>query len=59
MTERTDVRAALLGGKTFRSLSEQKLSPKMIRTGLVFDTAGALLIIGIVPVMVAITGIGR
>lgn len=28
MTERTDVRAALLGGKTFRSLSEQKLSPK-------------------------------
>lgn len=25
---RTDVRAALLGGKTFRSLSEQKLSPR-------------------------------
>lgn len=32
---------------------------RMIRTGLVFDIAGALLIIGIVPVMVAITGIGR
>ncbi|WP_224049500.1 DASS family sodium-coupled anion symporter [Arthrobacter sp. NicSoilB4] len=28
MSGRTDVRAALLGGKTFRSLSEQTLSPK-------------------------------
>ncbi|WP_426228643.1 SLC13 family permease [Pseudarthrobacter sp. DSP2-3-2b1] len=32
---------------------------RMIRTGLVFDILGALLIIGIVPVMVAVTGIGR
>jgi sodium-dependent dicarboxylate transporter 2/3/5 len=32
---------------------------RMIRTGLVFDIIGALLIIGIVPVMVAVTGIGR
>jgi len=32
---------------------------RMIRTGLVFDIAGALLIIAIVPVMVAVTGIGR
>ena len=31
---------------------------RMIRTGLVFDIIGALLIIGIVPVMVAVTGIG-
>ncbi|MDV8148092.1 DASS family sodium-coupled anion symporter [Arthrobacter sp. B10-11] len=31
---------------------------RMIRTGLVFDIVGALLIIGILPVMVAITGIG-
>ena len=31
---------------------------RMIRTGLVFDIVGALLIIGIVPVMVAVTGIG-
>lgn len=31
---------------------------RMIRTGLVFDVVGALLIIGILPVMVAITGIG-
>jgi hypothetical protein len=29
---------------------------RMIRTGLVFDVVGALLIIGIVPVMVAVTG---
>ena len=27
LSGRTDVRAALLGGKTFRSLSEQALSP--------------------------------
>ncbi|WCI09147.1 DASS family sodium-coupled anion symporter [Arthrobacter sp. OVS8] len=31
---------------------------RMIRTGLVFDIIGALLIIAIVPVMVAVTGIG-
>jgi sodium-dependent dicarboxylate transporter 2/3/5 len=31
---------------------------KMIRTGLVFDILGALLIIGILPVMVAVTAIG-
>jgi sodium-dependent dicarboxylate transporter 2/3/5 len=30
----------------------------MIRTGVVFDIIGALLIIGIVPVMVGVTGIG-
>jgi sodium-dependent dicarboxylate transporter 2/3/5 len=32
---------------------------RIIRTGLVFDIVGALLIIGIVPAMVAVTGIGR
>jgi sodium-dependent dicarboxylate transporter 2/3/5 len=32
---------------------------RMIRTGLVFDILGALLIVSIVPVMVAVTGIGR
>jgi sodium-dependent dicarboxylate transporter 2/3/5 len=32
---------------------------RMIRTGLVFDILGALLILSIVPVMVAVTGIGR
>lgn len=31
---------------------------KMIRTGIVFDILGAVLIISIVPIMVAITGIG-
>jgi sodium-dependent dicarboxylate transporter 2/3/5 len=31
---------------------------RMIRTGVVFDIIGALLIIGIVPVMVGVTGIG-
>lgn len=31
---------------------------RMIRTGVVFEIIGALLIIGIVPVMVAVTGIG-
>jgi sodium-dependent dicarboxylate transporter 2/3/5 len=31
----------------------------MIRTGLVFDILGALLIVSIVPVMVAVSGIGR
>jgi sodium-dependent dicarboxylate transporter 2/3/5 len=32
---------------------------RMIRTGLVFDIVGAFLIIGIVPVMVVVTAIGR
>ncbi|MDR6686658.1 sodium-dependent dicarboxylate transporter 2/3/5 [Arthrobacter sp. 1088] len=32
---------------------------RMIRTGIAFDVIGALLIIGIIPVMVAATGIGR
>ena len=32
---------------------------KMIRTGLVFDILGALLIIGILPVMIAVTAIGQ
>ncbi|MCC3290148.1 MULTISPECIES: DASS family sodium-coupled anion symporter [unclassified Arthrobacter] len=31
---------------------------RMIRTGLVFDILGAALIIGIVPIMVGVTGIG-
>lgn len=31
---------------------------RLTRTGLVCDVAGALLFIGIVPVMVAVTGIG-
>lgn len=31
---------------------------RMIRTGLVFDILGAILIISIVPIMVAVTGIG-
>jgi sodium-dependent dicarboxylate transporter 2/3/5 len=32
---------------------------RMIRTGLVFDILGALLIIGILPVMIAVTAIGQ
>lgn len=32
---------------------------RMIRAGPVVDILGALLIIGVVPLMVAVTGIGR
>ncbi|HST71063.1 MAG TPA: hypothetical protein VLK55_01290, partial [Kocuria rosea] len=47
---RTDVRAALLGGKTFRSLSEQTLTPREEKferarqtTGLFLAPAAAIL----------------
>jgi solute carrier family 13 (sodium-dependent dicarboxylate transporter), member 2/3/5 len=40
---RTDVRAALLGGKTFRSLSEQKLSPREEKFERVRQTTGFFL----------------
>ncbi|WP_345150875.1 SLC13 family permease [Arthrobacter ginkgonis] len=40
---RTDVRAALLGGKTFRSLSEQTLSPKEERFERARQTTGLFL----------------
>lgn len=41
--ERTDVRAALLGGKTFRSLSEQKLSPREEKFEKARQTVGFVL----------------
>jgi solute carrier family 13 (sodium-dependent dicarboxylate transporter), member 2/3/5 len=40
---RTDVRAALLGGKTFRSLSEQKLSPREEKFERLRQTTGFFL----------------
>jgi sodium-dependent dicarboxylate transporter 2/3/5 len=43
MARRTDVRAALLGGKTFRSLSEQTLSPKEERFERARQTLGFFL----------------
>lgn len=43
LPERTDVRAALLGGKTFRSLSEQTLSPKEERFEKARQTLGFFL----------------
>lgn len=39
-SRRTDVRSALLGGKTFRSLSEQKLSPREEKFEKARQTAG-------------------
>ena len=39
-SRRTDVRSALLGGKTFRSLSEQKLSPREEKFERARQTAG-------------------
>jgi len=41
--QKTDVRAALLGGKTFRSLSEQKLSPREEKFERVRQTLGFFL----------------
>jgi solute carrier family 13 (sodium-dependent dicarboxylate transporter), member 2/3/5 len=40
---KTDVRAALLGGKTFRSLSEQKLSPREEKFERARQTSGFVL----------------
>ncbi|MBD2763121.1 DASS family sodium-coupled anion symporter [Kocuria sp. cx-116] len=42
-SQRTDVRAALLGGKTFRSLSEQTLSPREEKFERARQTSGLFL----------------